>query len=144
MCPTITGGGETKSKRGSPVLGTREMSCASTSTPEDPAQSYCEKNGSVRALRGMRRADAVDAIRSMVNGCSSFHTAWKVSGRRRMIDSRDGREIASAIALDAVGIHFNVSKKPYATCRYLQVEQLYQQRVCRGVFCPPSLERAYH
>ena len=117
MCPAITGGGKQQPNACSPGIGTLEKSCASTSTPEDLAQSYWEKNGDVLVLRGMCFADSVDAMRSILNGSRSSHTSRKASGCSLTIDSRDGREIASATLLAAVGIHFSVKMKPYSTCR---------------------------
>ena len=76
MCPAITGAREQYPTAGPPVPGKRATSCAHTpiSTAEDPALSYREKDGHVWGLGGTRCADAVDGIRSMLDGTSSFHT----------------------------------------------------------------------
>ena len=51
---------------------------ANSSTPEEPALWYREINGNAWGLVGSRSADDVDAIRSMLNGPSSFHIVCRV------------------------------------------------------------------
>ena len=82
----------------------------------------------------------VDAMRSILNGPVSFHTATILSSRNLMTVSRDGLEMASVMPLEAVGTLFSVDKKPYL---YLLTEQLYEQRMfVPGALALPSLERA--
>ena len=107
-CPTIPGGGKENPNGCPPVRGNLETTCANTSTPEDPEQSYREKNGSVWELPGMRCADAVDAMRLMLNGLRASHTLRKAPGCSRNVDSLEGREKASAMPFAVVGVHFNV------------------------------------
>ena len=90
----------------------RNILRASTSTPEDSAQPYCEKNGRAWELIGMRCADAVHAMRLLLNGSRAFHTPRKAQGCNRIMDSRERREIASTMLLAAVGIHFNANMNP--------------------------------
>ena len=112
----MTGGGKQYPNACTSEPGNLETSCASTSTPEEPSQSYCENNGNARELPGMHCTDDVDAMRAILNGSRSSQTRQKALGRNRMIESRDGREIASATLLEAVGIHFSVNMNPCSTC----------------------------
>ena len=75
-------------------------------------------------------------MRSTLNGPISSRTAFNVAGATRMMASRDGREVASAISFFAVGIHYNYNIKSRT---HLQLERLYQQCVSLAVLTTPPV-----
>ena len=109
-------GGKRKPMAEAVVPGTIDTSCANTSVPTGPAQSYWEKNGRASPLARDRSTDAAHAIRFMSNVSISSHNALNATGAMRIMVSRDGREIASATPFSAVEIQFNDNMKPCSTC----------------------------
>ena len=109
-------GGKQNPKAGILVPGTIETSCANTSIPAKLAQSHWEKQGNASPFNGDRSTDAVDAMRSTLNGPVSSQTTLNAAGAMRMMASRDGREMASATSFSAVRIYFNDNIKPYSSC----------------------------
>ena len=94
ITPTTTRGGKQYPNILSPVSGNLDTSCASTSVPHDPSQSCCEKKGNRLLLPGTFWADSEEAMISKLNEPKASHSSWNVSGARRMMDSRTGRELS--------------------------------------------------
>ena len=59
----------------SPVPGSLAISCASTSVPKEPSQSYCEKNDNLLLRPGTFCADSEKVMRSKLNGPSTSHSS---------------------------------------------------------------------